>query len=52
MKYECTVCGYVYDEEVGAPSENIEAGTRWEDIPEDFVCPLCSVDKSQFEQVD
>ena len=47
MKYVCTVCGYVYDEEVGDPDNGIEA-TKWEDLPEDFVCPLCGVGKEDF----
>ena len=41
MKYVCTVCGWVYDEE--------EAGVKWEDLPEDFVCELCGVGKDMFE---
>ena len=41
MKYVCTVCGWVYDED--------EAGTKWEDLPEDFVCELCGVGKDMFE---
>lgn len=50
MKYECTVCGWVYDEEVGAPDEGIEPGTKFEDLPEDFVCPLCGVGKEDFAE--
>ncbi len=50
MKYVCSVCGYVYDEELGDPDNGIEAGTKWEDVPEDFSCPLCSVGKDQFEE--
>ena len=49
MKYVCQVCGYVYDEEAGAPFAGIEPGTKFEDLPEDFVCPVCGVDKSNFE---
>ena len=49
MKYVCTVCGYIYDEAAGEPGSGIEAGTKWEDVPEDFVCPLCGVGKDQFE---
>ena len=49
MKYVCTVCGYVYDEQVGDPDNGIEAGTAWADLPEDFVCPLCGVGKDMFE---
>lgn len=49
-KYVCTVCGYVYDEEKGEPDMGIAPGTKWEDVPEDFTCPLCSVGKDQFEE--
>ena len=38
-KYVCDVCGYVYDEEAGDPDNGIAPGTKWEDVPEDFVCP-------------
>lgn len=48
-KYVCTVCGYIYDPEVGEESANVAAGTAWEDVPEDFLCPLCGVGKDQFE---
>ncbi|MDO4732741.1 MAG: rubredoxin [Bacillota bacterium] len=47
-KFVCEVCGYVYDPEVGAPDEGVAPGTAWEDVPEDFLCPLCSVGKDQF----
>ena len=40
-KYVCDVCGYIYDEEIGDPDNGVEAGTKWEDVPEDFLCPLC-----------
>lgn len=49
MKYVCPVCGYVYDPELGDPDNGIEPGTAWEDIPEDFVCPLCGVAKEDFD---
>ncbi len=49
-KYTCTVCGWTYDEEEGLPEEGIAPGTPWEELPEDFVCPLCGVDKEQFEE--
>lgn len=49
MKYVCTVCGYTYDEKAGDPDSNIAPGTTWEEVPEDFVCPVCGVDKSMFE---
>ena len=50
MKYVCNVCGYVYDEEKGEPDSNIAPGTKWEDVPEDFVCPLCGVTKDNFSK--
>jgi rubredoxin len=49
-KYVCSVCGYVYDEAEGAPDAGIAPGTKWEDVPDDFVCPLCGVGKDMFEQ--
>ena len=49
-KYACGVCGWIYDEAEGLPEEGIAPGTPWEEIPEDFVCPLCGVGKDQFEE--
>lgn len=49
-KYVCTVCGYIYDEAEGAADSGVAAGTKWADVPEDFVCPLCGVGKDLFEQ--
>ncbi|MGN0563145.1 MAG: rubredoxin [Candidatus Heritagella sp.] len=49
-KYVCSVCGYIYDEAAGDPDNGIAPGTVWEDVPEDFVCPLCGVGKDQFEE--
>lgn len=49
-KYVCSVCGYEYDEETGDPDNGIAPGTKWEDIPEDFTCPLCGVGKDQFNE--
>lgn len=48
-KYECIVCGYIYDEQLGDPDSGIAPGTRWEDIPEDWSCPECGVGKDDFE---
>ena len=48
MKYVCDVCGYEYDEALGDPDHGIAPGTKWEDVPEDFECPLCGVGKDQF----
>ena len=50
MKYVCQVCGYVYEEELGEPESGIAAGTKWEDLPEDYVCPLCGVGKDEFAE--
>lgn len=52
MKYKCTVCGYIYDKAEGNPAEGIAPGTKWEDVPESFLCPICSVGKDLFEQED
>jgi rubredoxin-NAD+ reductase len=49
-KYVCSVCGYEYDEEAGAPELGIAPGTKFEDLPEDFECPLCGVGKDSFEE--
>lgn len=49
-KYECP-CGYVYDPAVGDPDGGIAPGTPWEDVPEDWVCPVCGLDKSAFTQL-
>lgn len=49
-KYVCSVCGYVYDPAVGDPDSDIEPGTAFEDIPDDWVCPVCGVGKDQFEK--
>ena len=51
-KYRCTVCDWIYDPAVGDPEGGIAAGTAFEDIPDDWVCPLCGVGKDQFEKVD
>jgi rubredoxin len=49
-KYECTVCGYIYDPELGDPDANIPAGTPFEELPDDWVCPICGAPKSDFEK--
>jgi rubredoxin len=50
-KYECTVCGYIYDPALGDPDANIPAGTPFEKLPDDWVCPLCGAAKSDFKKV-
>ena len=49
-KYVCDVCGWVYDPEVGDPDGGIAPGTKFEDIPDDWVCPVCGVGKDQFSK--
>jgi rubredoxin len=49
-KYVCLVCGYVYDPAVGDPDGGIAAGTPFEDLPDDWVCPVCGASKDQFEE--
>ena len=49
-KYVCSVCGYVYNPEKGDPNNNVPAGTKFEDLPDDWSCPVCGAAKSQFEK--
>ena len=49
-KYVCSICGYVYDEAKDYPDNGIAPGTKWEHLPDDFVCPLCGADKDVFEE--
>lgn len=51
QKYRCTVCGYVYDPKKGDPDSGIEPGVSFEDLPEDWVCPVCGASKEKFEPV-
>ena len=51
-KYECMVCGFIYDPEVGDPDNGVPPGTSFEDIPEDWVCPECGASKDEFEPLD
>jgi rubredoxin len=48
-KYVCIVCGYIYDPSLGDPENGVTAGTAFEDLPDDWVCPICGADKDQFE---
>lgn len=47
-KYVCDVCGYIYDPQVGDSDNNIDPGTSFEDLPDDWECPLCGVGKDEF----
>ena len=49
-KYVCSVCGYVYDPEEGDPDNGVDPGTPFENLPDDWVCPVCGATKDQFEK--
>lgn len=51
-RLQCTICGFVYDEEDGMPEHNIPKGTRWEDVPETWTCWDCNAVKSDFEMIE
>lgn len=51
QKYQCSVCSYVYDPEIGDPEQRIEPGTSFKDLPKDWVCPKCGADKKQFNKL-
>jgi len=51
-KYKCTVCDYIYDPELGDPDGGVAPGTPFEEIPDDWVCPICGVGKSEFEKIE
>lgn len=51
IKYECTVCGYIYDPKKGDPESGVNPGTPFEDLPDDWVCPVCGAGKEDFEEV-
>jgi len=48
-KYVCNICGYIYDPDLGDPYIGVAPGTAWADVPEDWMCPECCVEKDQFE---
>ncbi|ADO83760.1 rubredoxin [Ilyobacter polytropus] len=48
-KWVCTICGYVYDPERGDPENGVEPGTSFENIPEEWLCPICAARKDEFE---
>jgi flavin reductase (DIM6/NTAB) family NADH-FMN oxidoreductase RutF/rubredoxin len=51
-KYKCTICNYIYDPEKGDPDSGVKPGTPFEKLPDDWSCPVCGADKSEFEKVD
>ena len=51
-KWECLVCGYVYDPEVGDPESGVDPDTTFEDLPDDWLCPECGADQEEFEKLE
>ena len=51
-KYRCVLCGYIYDEDGGDPESNIPPGSRFDDLPEDWACPVCGALKDEFELIE
>jgi rubredoxin len=51
-KYECIICGHIYDEAQGDPENGVAPGTRWADVPESWLCPECGVSKADFVLLD
>ena len=51
-KYKCLLCGYVYDPAAGDPDNGIDAGTSFDDLPDDWTCPECGASKDDFEAID
>lgn len=52
MRYVCDACGWIYDEEMGDRELGIEPGTKFDELPADFLCPLCMVGKEMFSEVE
>jgi rubredoxin len=50
-KWECLVCGYIYDPQNGDPDSGVNPGTAFEDLPDDWVCPVCGASKDQFKKL-
>jgi rubredoxin len=48
-KWQCTICGYIYDPQIGDPDNGIKPGTNFEDLPDNWVCPVCGASKDEFE---
>ena len=50
--FMCIICGWIYEEEFGSAEDGLPPGTRWEDVPEDWVCPDCGASKDDFEMIE
>jgi len=51
-RWLCTVCGYIYDPEIGDPTQGVDPGTEFRDLPENWLCPQCGVDKESFDPIE
>lgn len=51
-RYQCIICGWIYEQAIGVPEDGIAAGTAWEDIPDSWTCPDCGVSKTDFEMIE
>jgi rubredoxin len=51
-KWECTVCGYIYDPDIGDPEQGVKPGTPFEELPADWICPICGASRDQFIKKD
>ena len=51
QRWKCPECGFEYDESIGLPEAGVAPGTRWADLPDDWVCPVCGEPKRNFERV-
>ncbi|MEG0069703.1 rubredoxin [Cetobacterium sp.] len=49
-KWKCVVCDWVYDPAIGDPDNGVSAGTKWDDVPDSWVCPICGAGKDEFEK--
>ena len=52
VKWKCTICGHIYDEESGDPSQNVPPNTTFDNLPNDWICPICGAEKSMFRIVE
>jgi rubredoxin len=50
-KYKCLICGYKYDPEAGDPANGVAPGTSFDDVPDDWTCPVCGAGKEEFEEI-
>ena len=51
-RWRCKICGYEYDEDAGEPDHGVSPGTKFEELPEDYKCPICGASKDMFEKVE